>query len=140
MENAMKYEDIVIGQKAELSRKITFGDMLNFMITSGDKNKLHIDEDYTKGTEFKIPVVYGMLTASFISTVIGNQLPGDGAIWVTQSMRFIRPVYIGDTITVKAEVSDKRDNEKIIVLQTDVYNQRNEVVIYGMGSVKILEK
>jgi len=135
----MKYEEIKVGDKAELSHKITFKDMINFMVMSGDKNKLHVDEDYVKDTEFKKPVVYGMLVASFISAVIGNQLPGDGAVWMSQSFRFLRPVYIGDTIAVKVEVFSKMDTDKTMVIQTTVYDQNKEIVVAGMGSVKALE-
>lgn len=135
----MKYETIEIGQKAELTRQIKYRDILDFMMLSGDKNDLHINEDYAKSTEFKQVVVYGMIPASFISAVIGNQLPGHGALWQGQSLRFVRPVFVGDTITVRAEVHSKNDKEQSIVLVTDVFNQKGEAVIFGLGTVKCLE-
>ena len=135
----MKYEETFEGQFAELSHKITYRDMLNFMVMSGDKNKLHTDNVYAQENGFSGVVVYGMLTASFISAVIGNLLPGDGALWQGQSMKFIRPVKVGDEITVRVEIKFKHDNEKVLVMTTDVFNQDREAVIYGTASVKMLE-
>ena len=87
-----KYDSINIGDKAEFKHKITISDVDKFVDLTGDDNKLHINEDYASQTSFKKPVVHGMLGASFISTIIGTKLPGDGALWFSQSIEFILPV------------------------------------------------
>jgi len=76
-----KFETIKVGDKAELTHTITLSDIEKFVDLTGDDNKLHVDEDYARKTTFKKPVAHGMLGASFISTVIGTKLPGDGALW-----------------------------------------------------------
>lgn len=122
----MKYSEIKTGQTAELSHTITQKDVYDFIVITGDDNPVH-----TKGD----CIVHGMLTASFISTLIGTKLPGNGSVWTSQSLNFVRPVKIGDTITVKGEVHGKRDKNKTITLLTDVSNQNDEVVIFGIASV-----
>ena len=110
----MKYNDIKIGDKEKLNHVITSEDIEKFVDLTGDDNKLHVDEKYASKTNFKKPVVHGMLGASFISTIIGTKLPGDGALWFSQSLEFLLPVRVGDTLTIFAEVIKKNDKEKII--------------------------
>ena len=102
-----KFESIHVGDKAEITHKITHDDINKFVDLTGDDNKLHIDLDYAKNTSFKKPVAHGMLSATFISTIIGTKLPGDGAFWFSQSFEFLLPVRVGDQITIKAEVTKK---------------------------------
>ena len=102
-----KFESINIGDKAELTHKITKSDVEKFVDLTGDDNKIHVDKEYASKTTFKKPVAHGMLGASFISTIIGTKLPGDGALWFAQNIEFLQPVRIGDEITVKAEVIKK---------------------------------
>ena len=97
-----KFNNIKIGQSATIQHEITIEDIQKFVALTGDDNKLHIDKDYASNTDFKIPVVHGMLGASFISTVIGTKLPGDEALWYSQSLEFLRPVRVGDTLLVTA--------------------------------------
>ena len=85
----MKYGEIKVGDKATLQHKITQNDIEKFVDLTGDDNKLHIDKDYAARTSFKKPVVHGMLGASFISTIIGTKLPGDGALWFSQTLEFL---------------------------------------------------
>jgi 3-oxoacyl-[acyl-carrier protein] reductase len=135
----MKFTETYIGQNAKLSHLITKRDVLNFFKVSGDFNKLHVDSAFAAKTEFKTPIVHGMLVASFISTVIGTQLPGHGALWKSQNMKFVGPARIGDVITVIVEVAYRNESQNEINLITDVYNQDGEVVILGTAIVKILE-
>ena len=107
-----KFESIKVGDKAELVHSITQSDINQFMELTGDDNKLHIDNEYASKTSFKKPVVFGMLGASFISTVIGTKLPGDGALWCAQNLEFLLPVRVGDIITIKAEVIKKLKERK----------------------------
>lgn len=134
-----KYQTISVGDKAELTHTITQRDVEHFVELTGDDNRLHVDKSYAETTIFKKPVAHGMLGASFISTVIGTQLPGDGALWFAQSIEFLAPVRVGDTITVQAEVLKKYDRDHIIELQTDIYNQNKQKVTVGIAKVKIIE-
>lgn len=134
-----KYNSIMVGEKASLTHNITQQDIEHFVELTGDDNKLHIDAGYAESTVFKKPVAHGMLGASFISTVIGTKLPGDGALWFAQNLEFLLPVRVGDTITVAAEVMKKHDRDKIIELKTDIVNQHKQVVTTGMAKVKIIE-
>lgn len=134
-----KYEAIKIGDAAELSHTITQRDIDHFVELTGDDNKLHMDAEYAGTTVFKKPVAHGMLGASFISTVIGTKLPGDGALWFAQNLEFILPVRVGDTITVVAEVLKKYDRDNIVELKTDIFNQYKQAVTTGVAKVKIIE-
>lgn len=134
-----KYAAIKIGDKAKLSHTITQQDIEHFVELTGDDNKLHIDPAYAGTTIFKKPVAHGMLGASFISTVIGTKLPGDGALWFAQNLEFLLPVRVGDTITVVAEVLSKSDRDSIVELKTDIINQHKQVVTTGVAKVKVIE-
>lgn len=136
----MKYSEISIGDKETLSHKITQEDLEKFVELTGDDNKLHVDEKFAGTTQFKKPVVHGMLGASFISTIIGTKLPGDGALWFSQSLEFLLPVRVGDCLTVNSEVVKKNDKENIIELKTDIYNQNRQLVTRGYAKVKVIEQ
>lgn len=134
----MRYEDINIGDKATLNHKITERDIEKFVDLTGDDNKLHIDKEYASRTQFKKPVVHGMLGASFISTIIGTKLPGDGALWFSQTLEFLLPVRVGDNITVNAVVTKKIDRESIIELDVEIVNQNRQTVTRGQSKVKVI--
>lgn len=136
----MKYEVIKIGERHELTHTITKEDIAKFVELTGDDNRLHVDAEYAARTPFKKQVVHGMLGASFISTIIGTKIPGDGALWFSQSLEFLLPVRIGDEITVVAEVTKKNDKENIIELKTDIFNQNRQVVTQGYAKVKVIEQ
>lgn len=136
----MKYSDIEIGTKAEIFHTVSKFDLDRFVELTGDDNKLHTDNEYAANTNFKKPVVHGMLGASFISTVIGTKLPGDGALWFSQSLEFMMPVRLNDTLKIVAEVIKKDDRNCIVELQTDVYNQYKQKVIQGIAKVKVIEQ
>lgn len=135
----MKYDEIKIGDKEQITHIITINDIEKFVELTGDNNKLHVDEKFASKTNFKKPVVHGMLGASFISTIIGTKLPGDGALWFSQSLEFLLPVRVGDNLTIIAEVIKKNDKEKIIELNTNIYNQNRQIVTRGIAKVKIVE-
>jgi len=135
-----KYDSIKIGDTAEIVHKITSDDVSKFVELTGDDNKLHINEDYASQTSFKKTVVHGMLGASFISTIIGTKLPGDGALWFSQSIEFLLPVRVGDIITIQAKVVKKIDRTKTIELSTDIFNQHKQKVTSGFSKVKVVEK
>lgn len=135
-----KFEKIIVGESAEMKHVVTQQDLDNFVALTGDDNKLHIDEKFAAKTAFKKPVIHGMLGASFISTIIGTKLPGDGSLWFSQNLEFLLPVRIGDELTIKAVVIKKIENLKVIELQTDILNQHKQKVTTGIAKVKIIEE
>ncbi len=136
----MKFEEISIGYKTSLTHKITKEDIEKFVDLTGDDNKLHVDERFAATTSFKKPVVHGMIGASFISTIIGTKIPGDGALWFSQTLEFLLPVRIGDEIKVTAEVVKKSERDRIIELDVNIYNQNRQVVTRGKSKVKVIEQ
>ncbi|BBL71325.1 SDR family oxidoreductase [Methylogaea oryzae] len=134
-----KFNEISIGDFAELEHVVTAKDIEKFVELTGDDNRLHVDQHYAALTSLKQPVAHGMLGASFISTVIGTKLPGDGALWFSQSLEFLQPVRVGDRLTVRAEVIRKIDHMQAIELQTDIFNQHRQKVTAGTAKVKIVE-
>jgi 3-oxoacyl-[acyl-carrier protein] reductase len=135
----MDFNQIKIGDSATVVHEISEVDIDKFVELTGDDNRLHVDSEFAKKTEFKKPVVHGMLGASFISTVIGTKLPGDGALWFSQTLEFLRPVRIGDTITVLATVISKYEKSNSIELKTEIINQHNQIVTNGISKVKIIK-
>ncbi len=131
------YENIKIGQSAEYVRTITEQDIVNFAEVSGDHNPVHLDEEFAKGTIFKGRIAHGMLSASFISTVLAKELPGPGTIYLSQQVKFKRPVRIGDTINTYVEVISKQDDKKRIRLKTICKNQDEIEVITGEAEVML---
>ena len=129
----MRYDQIFIGLTKELKHTITIDDLEKFVELTGDDNRLHVDKEFVSKTKFKHPVVHGMLGASFISTIIGTKLPGDGALWFSQNMEFLLPVRINDTITVRAEVIKMEDKDKIIHISTEIFNQKKQIVLRGVA-------
>jgi 3-oxoacyl-[acyl-carrier protein] reductase len=136
----MKYEEIFLGQKSKLTHFVTQADIEKFVDLTGDDNKLHVDKEYASKTSFKKPVVHGMISASFISTIIGTKLPGDGALWFSQTLEFLLPVRIGDEITVSAIVIKKYDRDKIIELDIEILNQNRQIVTCGISKVRVVEQ
>jgi 3-hydroxybutyryl-CoA dehydratase len=111
-------EDLSVGQGAELTRTVTAADLDAFAAVTGDVNPVHLDEDYAKTTSFGGRIAHGMLSAGYISAVIGTQLPGPGAIYVSQALRFRRPVRIGDSVTAKAEIIEIDEMRGRVTLKT----------------------
>lgn len=134
-----KYAAIQVGDHASITHTITENDIRKFVDLTGDDNKLHIDSAFAANTSFKKPVAHGMLGASFISTIIGTKLPGDGALWFAQSLEFLIPVRVGDTLTITAEVISKNDRNSSIELKTEIHNQNKQKVTTGTAKVKIVE-
>ena len=99
------FEDLSLGQSAEVTRAVGTSDIDAFAAVSGDVNPVHLDEAYAKTTPFGGRIAHGMLSASYISAVLGGKLPGPGAIYLSQNLRFRRPVKIGDLVTARVTVS-----------------------------------
>lgn len=136
----LAYADIKIGDEASLSRTITDAHIVNFAGITGDFNPVHVDAEYAQQSMFGERICHGMLMAGLISAVLGMQLPGSNAIYLGQDLKFTAPVKIGDTVTVTAKVTEKRDDKRIIKLRTTVSNQKGELVVDGNAVVKKLGK
>ncbi|MFX1272018.1 MAG: MaoC family dehydratase [Promethearchaeota archaeon] len=134
-----KYSDIKMGQTAEVTHKVTEEDIQTFGDLSGDYNPLHFDEEWAKGTMFGSRIAHGILTASYVSTVIGMHLPGPGTIYMSQSMRFLGPVRIGDTITAVVEVINLNDEKERVTLKTRCTNQDGKIVLDGEALVTLMK-
>lgn len=134
-----KYEEIEIGQVAELHRTITEEDIRIFAELSGDHNPIHLDEEFAKNTIFKGRIAHGILSAAFISTLLASDLPGPGSIYLSQSVVFKRPVRINDTLTVRVEIIEKIDDKQHIKLKTTCVNQDSKLIINGEALVMLMK-
>lgn len=113
------FEELNIGMEASYIRRVREEDVQSFAELSGDDNPIHLDDAYASGTMFKGRIAHGVLTASYISTVLGTMLPGPGAIYVSQSLNFRRPVRIGDEVTAKARIVELLPEKKRVILTCD---------------------
>lgn len=134
------YEEIEIGETASISKMISEADIVNYAGIIGDFNPVHVNPEYAKTTMFGERIAHGMLTASFISTLVGCCIPGKNALYLSQEVKFVKPVKIGDTITAVAEVVEKIDAKRRVVMTTTITNQRGEVVISGKAVTMVMSK
>lgn len=119
------------GDHAELVRQVDEDDIATFIDAVGDLNPVHSDPGYAATTPFKEPIAPGIFTAGLISAVIGTRLPGPGAVYLSQSLKFVKPVRAGDTITARVDVLEVVRDRNRIRLQTVCINQRGEEVLSG---------
>lgn len=124
-----------VGDFAEMSRTITEADIVLFGGVSGDLNPAHFDEEKSKNTMFKGRIAHGMISASYISAVLGMKLPGPGTIYLSQTLKFLKPVRIGDTIVARAEVVELVAEKNRAILKTECFNQNGDVVLTGEAVV-----
>lgn len=129
------FDEISIGDGAEIKKQLTKEDILLFAAMSGDVNPAHLDEEYAKASMFKEVIGHGMWSGSFISTILGTIFPGPGTIYLGQSFRFKRPVKEGDVITVAVEVTKINTEKKRITLLNTITNQLDQVVVTGESEV-----
>jgi len=128
-------QGISVGQRASLTRAISDGDITAFAEVTGDNNPLHLDEAFAARSRFGRRVAHGLLSAGLISAVLGTKLPGPGAVYLQQTLRFLRPVYPGDTLTAMVEVTAYRDDRRMATLRTTCTDQRGELVLDGEAVV-----
>jgi len=128
-------QELNIGDTAEFSKTVSETDIYQFAGITGDFNPAHVNEEYAKKTFFKTRIAHGMLSAGFISTVIGTKLPGTGSIYIQQDLSFLAPVRIGDTITARAEVIEIMEGKNRVRLKTVCVNQEGTQVINGEAVV-----
>jgi 3-hydroxybutyryl-CoA dehydratase len=112
------FEDLAVGQSAEMHRVVGAADIEAFAEVSGDNNPVHLDEAYAKATPFGARIAHGMLSGAYISAILGTKLPGPGAIYLSQSLRFRRPVKIGDLVVARATITALDDSKGRVTLET----------------------
>ncbi|MBW7837166.1 MAG: MaoC family dehydratase [Sphingomonadales bacterium] len=127
-------DDMAVGDAATFAKTVTEADILLFAAVSGDTNPVHIDQDFAAATPFKSRIAHGMLSASFISAVLGVRLPGPGTIYLSQSMRFRAPVRVGDTVVATATIKTLDVDKRRVTLET-VCKVGDTVVIDGEAVV-----
>jgi acyl dehydratase len=123
--------DLAPGDRAEITRVVEQAEIASFVRAVGDYNPVHSDPAYAAGTPFKAPIAPGIYTAGLISAVIGTQLPGPGAIYLSQSLKFHKPVKAGDRITARVEITEVLRERNRIRLHTVCVNQQDEDVLSG---------
>lgn len=129
------FDEIRIGQTTTYSRTIGEREIQLFAAASGDVNPLHLDPAYAATTPFGEPIAHGILSASLISAAVALQLPGPGAVYVSQTLRFLRPVRVGDQLTARLEVTAKREDKKFVTLDCEIVNQHGRPVVTGQAEI-----
>jgi phosphate acetyltransferase/phosphate butyryltransferase len=124
-------KDVAVGDVAEVTYTVTTETIREFVTASGDDNPIHSDPAFAAGTRFGRVIAPGMLTGSFVSSVIGTRLPGPGTIYLSQSFRFMRPVYIADRVTARVEVAERVAERNRLRLGTTCVNQDGELLLEG---------
>ena len=130
------FEDLEIGMHDIFAKTITDADIITFAGISGDTNPVHLNHEFASETIFEGRIAHGMLTASFVSTVIGTKLPGPGCIYVSQSLRFKAPVRSGDTVNAVCTVDKLIPEKKFIELKT-VCSVNGKVVVDGEATIMV---
>ncbi|MCC7449018.1 MAG: MaoC family dehydratase [Anaerolineae bacterium] len=128
---------IEVGMKATRTKTIGAEDVETFARITDDHNPVHLDDAYAATTRFGKRIAHGMLTAGLISALLANDLPGPGCVYMSQSLKFKAPVYLGETVTAVAEVTAFRPDRKIATLSTNCYNQDGKLVIEGEAVVLV---
>ena len=130
------FEDLSVGMQATVSRTITETDLRNFSGVSGDTNPMHLNEEFARETPFGGCIVHGMLSASLISAVIGTKLPGPGCIYMSQTLKFLAPVRVGDTVYAVATIRELIPEKKRVIIDTKCL-VKDTVVIDGEALIKV---
>jgi len=133
--NGKTISEIRVGDKAVFEKTITEADVILFAGVTGDMNPVHINDVYAKKSMFHGRIAHGGLVAALFSTVLGTQLPGKGTIYMHQDSKFIKPVYIGDTITAEVEVEEIILEKGRVILKTTAVNQNGEACVVGYATV-----
>lgn len=134
--NGYDIEDLRVGMSATFSKTITEADIVLFAGVSGDSNAIHINEEYAAGTAFKGRIAHGMLSASVISAAVANRLPGPGAIYMEQNLKFLAPVRPGETVHATVRVREITPERGRVLLETTC-SVKGLMVIDGEALVKV---
>ena len=133
-----RIEDFEIGQRASFTKTFTDEDVRRFVEITGDRNPLHVDDEFAAKSQFGRRVLHGMLSASILSTMVGMLLPGTGAIYRAQTIRFIRPAHVGDTLTAHFVVRSIDHERHRLEIDAWIENQAGERVIDGTCEAGLL--
>lgn len=130
--------DLKIGDEFSTSREVTDEVIRKFAEVSGDFNPIHLDEEFAKTTRFGKRIAHGMLSGAFISAVLGNEFRERKIVYLSQTMKFVAPVFIGDTVTATGTITNIREDKNIVTLETVCTNQNGDVLVKGEAAVMIL--
>lgn len=133
------FEELSVGMSAEFAKTITEADILLFGAATGDNQALHFDEEYAAKTQFKGRIAHGILSAGLISAALGNRLPGPGAVYVAQTLRFKAPVRAGDTVRATVTIKELLPEKKRVVLDT-VASVKDTTVLVGEATMMVSAK
>lgn len=133
----MRFEELAVGQAATMEHTVTDAMLRAFADLTGDHNPVHLDEAAAARSRFGGRIAHGMLSAGFISAAIATRLPGPGTIYLSQSLKFTRPVRIGDTVTTRVEVAEVMGAERRVRLLTRCVNQQGKTVVDGEALVMV---
>ena len=131
------FSDFYIGQEATISKTFVFDEVVAFSELSLDRNPIHLDKEYSKKGIFSDLIVHGLLTSSLISAVIANKLPGPGSIYLSQSLKFLKPVYHNEEVVAKVKIVDIKHEKLIIMLETQCF-VNDIIVLDGIAVVKYM--
>ncbi len=131
------FSRFAVGQHATSQRTVTSHDVVLFAAVTGDLNPVHVDEGYAVQSQFGARIAHGMLTAGFISATMAMQLPGPGAVYLSQTLRFLRPVRMNDEVTTRVEISGVDSAARRLTLATTVRNHAGKLVVEGEAAVLI---
>lgn len=130
--------DLKVGDTFTITKEVTDEAVRKFAEVSGDYNPIHLDEEFAAGTMFGRRIAHGMLGASYISAVLGFKMSERKIVYLSQTLKFIAPVFIGDTVTAKAVVKEIREDKPIVTIEATCENQSGETVITGEGKIMVL--
>lgn len=130
--------ELKIGQQFSTSREVTDELVRKFADVSGDYNPIHLDEEFAKSTRFGRRIAHGMLSGAFISAVLGNEFRDMKIVYLSQTMKFTAPVFLGDTVTATATVTNIREERGIVTLETICTNQDGKLLVKGEAAVMIM--
>jgi 3-hydroxybutyryl-CoA dehydratase len=128
-----------VGDQAVIHVQVTDAMVRGFAELTGDKNPVHLDDAYAAKTRFKQRIAHGMIAGSLISRAIANELPGPGSVYLGQTLKFVAPVLIGDTVSVELKVTEVREDKNILTLETICRKQTGDVVLKGEATVLVQE-
>ncbi|MFH0860371.1 MAG: MaoC family dehydratase [Candidatus Altiarchaeota archaeon] len=132
------FEELSVGVTASIKRKVTAEDVRAYAEVTGDMNPMHLDDDYARKTVFGGRIAHGMYLGGLISSVLAQKLPGTGYAYLSQTLEFLRPVRIGDTVTVEVELLEKIEDEKKLRFKTICRNQDGKIVVQGEATGKAI--
>lgn len=136
----MRFEELSVGMWAERARTVSGEDVLRYAEITGDFNPVHVDETAAARSRFGGRIAHGMLTAGYVSAVFAMDLPGPGAIYVAQTLKFTRPVRLGDTVIARVEVLELTEAKRRVRLATTCRNQHGEPVLEGEATILMPEE